>query len=271
MEKQVWAPGAKLKRLRESLEMTLRDVEKRSEDLAVEKNNPDYALSRGWLTEIENGKHIPGIFKVYSLSVIYCRSWVYLNSLFDLRMSDLAKDQAIHGVPRTRLLEAQESGPETVVLPLRFRQEQRLAETNLLAKLAVIWGEVPIALVRLLSPDEKLYGFIGLQDDTLSPIIRPGSFVQIDVNQRKVQNGSWDSEYDRPVYFIELRGAYAYGWCELRRGELLVVPHPKSGREIRRFEHPHEAEIIGRVTGIAMRIGGTAAKPGDHKIGRAHV
>src|SRR5215469_4925181 len=127
-------PGAKLKRLRESLGMTLRDVEKRSEEMALGKDNPYYALSRGWLADIENGVHVPGIFKLYALSAIYSRSWVYLNSLFSLRMSDLAKDQAIYGVPRTRLLPKHEDDPETVILPLRFRHEQHLAETNLLAK-----------------------------------------------------------------------------------------------------------------------------------------
>ena len=254
MEKKDESPGEKLKRLRESLGMTLRDVEERSEQMAADKNDPVYILSKGWLNAIENGRHIPSIFKCYTLSAIYCRSWVYVNSLFNLRISDLAKDQILYGVPKTRLLDEPEDESETVVLPLRFRQAPRLAETNLLAKLVVIWGEVPIPLVRLLSPGKMLYGFVGLEDDTLSPIIRPGSFVQIDVNQTKVLNGSWASEHDRPVYFIELRDGYAFGWCELKNGELTVIPHPKSSREIRRFEHPREAEIIGRVTGVAMRI-----------------
>jgi len=253
-------PGAKLKRLRESLGMTLRDVEKRSEEMALGKNNAYYALSRGWLADIENGVHVPGIFKLYALSAIYSRSWVYLNSLFSLRMSDLAKDQAIYGVPRTRLLPKPDDDPETVLLPLRFRHEQHLADTNLLAKLTVVWGEVPVALVRLLSPEESLYGFVGLEDDTLAPLIRPGSFVQIDVNQRRILRGPWATEEDRPVYFVELRQGYACGWCELRGGELWIVPHPKSGRQIRRFAHPRDAEIIGQVTGVAMRIARTARK-----------
>jgi transcriptional regulator with XRE-family HTH domain len=260
MKKKDISPGEKLKRLRESLGMTLRDVEQRSEDMAADKNDPVYVLSKGWLTEIENGEHIPSLFKLYSLSAIYCRSWAYLNSLFNLRMDDLAKDQVLYGVPRTRLLPEATDEAETVELPLHFRKEQGLAKTNLLAKLVAIWGEVPIPLVRLLNPGKTLYGFVGLEDDTLSPIIRPGSFVQIDVNQTKVLNGSWASEHDRPVYFIELRDEYACGWCELKRGVLFVIPHPKSGREIRRFECPREAEVIGRVTGVAMRIAKSAGK-----------
>jgi transcriptional regulator with XRE-family HTH domain len=264
MEKNVLSPGEKLKKLRESLGMTLRDVEERSETMAADKNDPVYVLSKGWLNEIENGSHLPSIFKLYTLSAIYCRSWAYLNSLFNLRMSDLAKDQVLYGVPRTRLLSDQEDdSEETVVLPIDFRREQPLGQTNLLAKLIVHWGEVPIPLVRLLNPSKALYGFVGLDDDTLSPIIRPGSFVQIDVNQTKVLAGSWASEYDRPVYFIELRNGFAYGWCELKQGVLSVIPHPQSKCGIRQFEHPREAEIIGRVIGVAMRIANSVEKTGE--------
>src|SRR6266481_256462 len=140
------SPGAKLKRLRESLGMTLRYVEEQTEEMARRKNNPYYVISRTWLDEIENGVHVPNIYKLYSLSAIYGRSWVYLNSLFDLHVSDLAKDQAIYGVPKTRLLPKPEEEPDTVVLPLRFRQGQTLAETNLLAKLAVVWSDIPVHL-----------------------------------------------------------------------------------------------------------------------------
>src|SRR5216684_4651972 len=63
------------------------------------------------------------------------------------------RDQVLYGVPRTRLLSDQEEdSEETVVLPIDFRREQPLGQTNLLAKLVVHWGEVPIPLVRLLNP-----------------------------------------------------------------------------------------------------------------------
>jgi hypothetical protein len=247
--------------------LSLRDVEERSEKMAADKEMPDLSLSRNWLGMIESGGHVPSIFKLYTLSAIYVCKWSYLNSLFNLRMSDLAQDQLLYGVPRTRLLsEETEEAPETVVLPLRFQKEQELSQTNLLNKLVAFWGEVPIPLVRLLSPEKMLYGFVGLDDDTLSPIIRPGSLLQIDVNQTKVLNGSWTSEHDRPVYFVELHEAYAFGWCELKRGVLTLIPHPKSSREIRRFEHPREAEVIGRVTAVAMRITGVSGKEGEPGI-----
>ena len=54
--------------------------------------------------------------------------------------------------------------------------------------------------------------------------------------------------------FPELRGEYICSWCEIREGHLLAVPHPNSKCEIRRFVYPRDAEIVGRVTGVAMRL-----------------
>ena len=52
----------------------------------------------------------------------------------------------------------------------------------------------------------------------------------------------------------ELRGEYICSWCEIREGHLLAVPHPNSKCEIRRFVYPRDAEIVGRVPGVAMRL-----------------
>ncbi len=89
---------------------------------------------------------------------------------------------------------------------------------------------------------------------TMYPIIRPGSIVQIDQNQRKVTSVKWQNEHERPIYFIELRGEYICSWCEMREGYLSAVPHPNSKCEVRRFSYPREAEIVGRVVGVTMRL-----------------
>jgi hypothetical protein len=86
------------------------------------------------------------------------------------------------------------------------------------------------------------------------PIIRPGSIVQIDQNQRKVLAAKWEDEHDRPIYFVELRGEYICSWCEVLDGYLNAVPHPKSKCQVRRFAYPREAEIVGRVIGVTMRL-----------------
>jgi aromatic ring-cleaving dioxygenase len=78
--------------------------------------------------------------------------------------------------------------------------------------------------------------------------------VQIDANQRKISPEKWKTEFDRPIYFVELRMGYVCSWCQLDRQQLIIIPHPQSRQDIRRFDYPSQAEIVGRVTGVAMRI-----------------
>jgi hypothetical protein len=93
-----------------------------------------------------------------------------------------------------------------------------------------------------------------MQDLTLHPMLRPGSFVQIDQRVKKVRVAQWRTEHDRPIYFIELREGYACAWCDLQDGCLLLLPHPLSPARVRRFNLGSEAEIIGQVTAVAMRL-----------------
>jgi hypothetical protein len=149
----------------------------------------------------------------------------------------------------------------TIPFPARVRQEFYAEGTELLTRLVQVWGDVPVTLVRQLDLRKSLYGYLGLRDYSLFPMILPGSFLQIDPTETKIKTGIWRHELERPIYFIELREEYACGWCELRDGQLILVPHIASPQPIRRFTHLDEAEIIGRVTGVAMRIaeGGLSA------------
>jgi len=56
--------------------------------------------------------------------------------------------------------------------------------------------------------------------------------------------------------FAELRGEYVCSWCEMQGGYLSAVPHPNSKCEVRRFSYPREADIVGRVIGVTMRLVG---------------
>jgi hypothetical protein len=85
------------------------------------------------------------------------------------------------------------------------------------------------------------------------PMIRPGALLKIDTRQNKVVSGEWRNEYERPIYFIELRAAYACGWCELHGNELIIIPHQSSPASVRRFKYPREAEIAGRVIAYSTR------------------
>jgi hypothetical protein len=188
------------------------------------------------------------------VGTIYRIHWSSIFALFGCNLSDFDKDQAMFAPAKTQLASGAGESEETVTVPLQSREELHLDRTNLLSRLVEIWGEVPIRLIQHLDLRNGVYGFVGMDDRTMFPIIRPGSIVQIDQDQRKIVPSGWENEHDRPIYFVELRGEFLCSWCELRSGYLSAVPHPLSKCEVRRFAYPREAEIVGRVIGVTMRL-----------------
>jgi transcriptional regulator with XRE-family HTH domain len=257
--------GKRLKALRESLGLTTREVEEKSKRIGADRHNAEYYISHAWVTDIENGEYTPSIYKFYTFSAVYDRPYVEIVSLFGLSMSDLKRYQVSLGVPKTHLLD---SGPdreaEKVSLPVQFKPEFQLERTNLLARVVEKWDLIPVGFLQHLDLHKSVYGYIGLEDFTLYPLIRPGSLVQIDASQRKISAEKWKTEFDRPVYFVELRNGYVCSWCQVDRGQLIVIPHPHSHQDVRRFDYPSQAEIVGRVTGVTMRIAGERSPgPGE--------
>ena len=247
--------GEKLKELRVGLGLTTRDVEQKSQQIAEDRHNREYYISHAWVTDIENGKFTPSIYKLHTFSAIYNRRITELLSYFGLPIGDLSRYRTFIGVPKTHLLDSgSDLEIEKVPLPVQFKPEFRLERTNLLAQVVEKWEQIPVGFLQHLDLRKSVYGYIGLEDYTLFPLIRPGSLVEIDANQRKISTEKWKTVFDRPVYFVELRNGYVCSWCQVDRGQLIVIPHPHSHQDVRRFDYPSQAEIIGRVTGVAMRI-----------------
>ncbi|MGB2635903.1 MAG: helix-turn-helix transcriptional regulator [Candidatus Acidiferrum sp.] len=247
--------GDQLRKLRIRLGITTRDVENLSQRIAEEEKNPEFQISNAWLTQLENSDSVPSIFKLYSLAAIYHVKFTDLLLHFGVDLQKTGHHQLIAPLPNTHLTTLEMYDVEkTVSFPVRFDRSFDLDNTNLLTRIVEIWGEIPIALLQHLDLRHSLYGYIGLQDFTLYPLVRPGSFVQVDQRVRKIQPQRWRTEFDRPIYFVELRDGYACSWCELQDGHLLLLPHPLSPCSVRRLDHGKDAEIIGQVTAVAMRL-----------------
>jgi hypothetical protein len=78
--------------------------------------------------------------------------------------------------------------------------------------------------------------------------------VRIDPRQKKIPLVRWRTDYDRPIFFIELRDRYVCTWCEMHDGRLILVPSQQSNRRTIHMRYPADATIVGRVTGISMDI-----------------
>ncbi|MFZ3218143.1 MAG: hypothetical protein WA192_18960 [Candidatus Acidiferrales bacterium] len=252
--------GDQLRELRSRLGVTTREVEELSRKIAVESDNAEFYISNAWLTQIENRNCVPSIYKLFSLSVIYRAKFTDLLAAFGVLLDDTLRYQMSTPLQNTHLAALESPDQDkALTFPVRFDRGFTIEKTNLISRMVELWGEVPVAVIQGLNVRHCQYGYIGMQDHSMFPLLRPGSFVQIDSNVNRVRPADWRTELDRPIYFVELRDSYACSWVEIRGPQLTLIPHPLSGSAIRQYPYPDEAEIIGQVTGVAMRLASAPA------------
>jgi len=247
--------GEQLRELRTRRGITTREVEEYSRVIADDHHNEEFYISNAWLTQLENKNSIPSIYKLFSLSVVYATKFSDLLEIFGVDLSDSAQYQMAFPLQNTHLVALETPDPEKpITFPVRFDKGFDPGQTSLVSRMVEVWGEVPAGLIQKLDLRHCQYGYIGLEDYTMYPLLRPGSFVQVDTLTRRSVAADWRTEFDRPIYFLELRDSYACSWCEVKGNQITLIPHPLSGWPTRQFAYPDEAEIVGQVTAVAMRI-----------------
>jgi transcriptional regulator with XRE-family HTH domain len=259
--------GARLRQVRLRLGLTTREVAEMSRRLAAAEGRDDIALSHARLVQIENGSSTPSIYKMFALSAIYGLSVMTLLSFY---IDPDASSRCHLNVPvkNTHLIDVDLLATQNAIeLPTTFKSDVSLQSTNLIREMVKVWGHVPVAWLARLDVRRSKYGMIGLSDYTMFPLLRPGSFVQIEEATGARQVSSYATEFDRPIFFIETREGYICSWCEIRGARLISIPHPLSPCRTREFVYPQDARPIGRVTAVAARL--DHSRPGlDTKVSK---
>jgi transcriptional regulator with XRE-family HTH domain len=245
-------PGEKLKRVREQLKLTYRDVEKASQQIAERRRSDEFAIALSRLADIENKGTVPTIYRLYTLCAIYRQDLAEVLRWYGVPLDQLASEALRVGLDETHAIHFKPSGTVTVPEPLDLEIDPN--KTTFLSYLVRNWGRMPLNFLSGLELRQYRYGLIGLEDWSMYPILPPGSLVVIDDSRRKIASSGWSNEYDRPIYFLEHRGGCVCGWCVLSDDRLLVQPHPSSHHRPEVFEYPKEVDIIGQVIGVAMLL-----------------
>lgn len=241
--------GQKLKTLRNQRNITVREVEQASRRISDAKGDKRFCISNGWLAQLENGVSEPSICKLFTLSVIYRVNFLDLVRLYNVDVDEKEKYEPVADPYLTQLISHKRDDDGQL--------SQLLSPNEHLATTLVpeVNGTDHVSHI--------VYGHLGLADFTMYPMIRPNALLRIDTNQKKLTTVAWRNEYERPIFFIELRDAYACGWCELQGNQLLIIPHQSSPAGVRRFTYPREAEIVGRVIGYSTDCVDAAAQQGE--------
>lgn len=253
-------PGESLRKVREQLGLTIRDVEGASSKIADRYGNHGFAISLSRLSDIETKGVVPGVHKLYALSIIYRRDLYELLQLYGIEIGNSGKDVEIAGlkIKNSHRFTLLDSVPNAE-MPINIDPGFNIRMTSDAGRLIMRWGVVPIHLLAQFKDRKYTYGYIGMDDLSMYPLILPGSFVQVDESLNTVVKKRWHSEYERPIYFAETRQGFACSWCELNGNLLTLTSHPMSPVPNRTLRLGSEVEVIGQVAGIAMRLNGWSA------------
>jgi len=258
----VQSPGQAMRELRESLRLSLRDVEKASLIVADNLGNPECVIVPSRLSDIESKGVAPSIQRICALALIYSVPITKLLSLYGMDMergsSALVGKLPFGGAHNGTTAIIESHSLVSVDLPV-LEPAFPLKQTASIKRFIEEWGTVPVAHLRHLANSDHIYVHIGTEDMMMYPLLRPGAFVQVDKKQRRISASGWTNDYDRPIYLVELRDGYACCWCsQPRRDQLILQPHPHSPVAPRVLRHPEDGEVVGTVIGIAMRLGPTS-------------
>jgi transcriptional regulator with XRE-family HTH domain len=241
-------PGLRLRQVRERLGLTYRDVERSSFELAAQRGRPDFIVHISRLADIENRGVVPTLHKIYTLAVVYHINPLDICRWYEVPVDEFFGDAASFHAPQSHLM----SPPATLRIPVHFDPAFDPRRTEFLSRMVEKWGTFEGVLTT--QNGHHRYGYIGLNDRRMMPMLRPGSIVLVDPTLREIEDTEWTSEYDRPMYFVEIRGGYRCGWFHRDGSRLVMQPHPLSHCLPESWRIPDEAEVVGRVVGIVTRL-----------------
>lgn len=249
--------GSLLKESRLRLNLRYRDVVEASHEIARRHGNDEFTIALSRLADIENKGTPPSLYRLYSLCTIYRLEILELLGWYGIPVGSLRDDALRCKQPSTNLIPSSPAVPPDLPgshnLPLTQQLLiQSAAKTN---PLHAHLGDALLARSVLGGTRKKplRMGVIGDQDDSMAPILPPGSVVMIDDSRKRIAKSGWRSELDRPIYFLETRGGYLCRWCMVEDGELIAIPHPSSSRPPLRFRFPSEIDVVGEVMGVTMQ------------------
>src|ERR1700746_1865522 len=196
--------GKSLRTLREKLGLTMRDVEHSSARIAERYRNEEFSIPPSRLSDIETKGILPSIYRLYTLAIIYRRGGREVIAGYGVALNNIPADLGLVSPPKSHVSDAL-AGLASVQVPVRMDPGFDERRTTNLGRMVEKWGLVPVAYLAQFANSDFTYGYVGTQDFTMYPILPPGSFIQVDESRNRVVEGSWRSEYERPIYFVETR------------------------------------------------------------------
>jgi transcriptional regulator with XRE-family HTH domain len=244
--------GKWIRSLRDERLIKPSDVERITRNIAEKKGNSDFYVSHSTLADIETGS-IPSIHKLFSLAICLRVSLNELLAPFGIDPGEVSLSQP--DFDTDALVQTSPAIEPAFRFQLNFDVNSNPRETNLLRLPTLELQNFPPFFRAKLDPMRYRYAVIGSEDDAMSDLLPPRSFVEIDTAQNMVEVFPWQTFRDRPVYLVWHTEGHTCCWCQVDGKELTILPHPLSRQPVRRFKMPGQASVVGRVTNAWLPFG----------------
>src|SRR5260370_33848488 len=109
--------GERLKKIRDRLTLTTRDVEEASRKIANRHKNDEFVVGLSRLSEIENKGVVPTIYRFYSLGAIYRLDLAEGLECYAVALGELAADSGVVGSARAVMRGCGSSGVGDIQFP----------------------------------------------------------------------------------------------------------------------------------------------------------
>lgn len=245
--------GQRLKRARERLNLKFREVEEASKLIAKKRNNQEFVILLSRLSDIENEGTVPSLYRLFSLCVIYRLDLSEVLGWYGVPVSEMLADASMIQLEKTHEIGIKQDDATSTYMPISLDPGLDMRKTFFLSEMVQRWGKLPLALFGGVDARDYRYGFIGMEDWSMHPILPPGSLVVVDDGKRKLQASGWNRLAERPIYFFEHRDGFYCRWCSVREGVISLLAHPSSDAPVLNF-NVGEIDVVGQVVGVATGL-----------------
>jgi transcriptional regulator with XRE-family HTH domain len=93
--------GRRLREIRESLELTLKNVEEQSRRIVATQEDSYYLITAGRLSQIENSNSLPSLYKLATLSIIYRLPLTEMFRIYGVEVPEISsvEEQVAEDIP----------------------------------------------------------------------------------------------------------------------------------------------------------------------------
>jgi len=237
--------GKVIRELREERFLRPTDIERMSRAIAVARENPDFYVSHSTLADIESGA-VPSVHKFFSLAACLRVPLEELMVAYGINAEEVI---AFAPTPGSKSTELQPIGTREPIFRFRLNFDRAVdfEATTLLTMEPEDLALLPLALQGRVDFLRFRYAVIGSRDTSMGAVLPPGSLVEVDINENRVEFFRWKTLQERPVYLVWHLAGHSCCWCQVDGRDLFIVPHPQSDYPIRRFKMPSEATVVGRI------------------------